>query len=183
MKKFSYRYLPLTRDSVNNGELEIGDSVTPTKEVKSIDDRYSILPGDLYRVKGFLPNQNPYKGGFIIDFNGQPWGFYFNGGQAEYFNKVEMSKQDIMEIQYGDLPYKILHTLAKHNFLYLKDLVDIVVNQQMSVPPENIKKVKNEITRATYSLQALGLVGVTRITGEEGKVFAVTEKGRRYLNE
>jgi hypothetical protein len=183
MKKFSYNYTPLTKNSVSDGELEIGDSVTSTREIKSTDDKYSILPGDIYKVKGFLPNQNPYKGGFIIDFNGQPWGFYFNGGQAEYFNKVEMSKQDIMETRYEGLPYKILTTLTKHNFLSLKELIDTIVDQQMSVPPESIKKVKNELTRAIYSLQSLGLIGVTKITGGEGKVFAVTEKGRRYLNE
>lgn len=183
MKKVSYEYLPLTKDSISEGGLEIGDSVTPTKEIKSKDDRYSVLPGDLYKVVGILPSQKPYMGGFIIDYKGQRWGFYFNGGQAEYFNKVEMSKQDVMETRYGDLPYKILTTLKEHNFMSLKDLVDNVAELQMSVPPENIKKVKNELTNATYSLQTLGLVGVTRLKEGNQKVFAITEKGRKYLNE
>jgi hypothetical protein len=107
MDKKSYEYQPLNKNSVRNGELQIGDSVTTTTTLTSRDGRYVILPGDLYKVIGFTPNQEPYKGGFIINYKGLTWGFYFNGGQAEYFDKVNMSKQDIMEIKYGELPYKV----------------------------------------------------------------------------
>ncbi|MFA5398444.1 MAG: hypothetical protein WC346_20695, partial [Methanogenium sp.] len=109
MKKISYKYIKLSKDSVKNGVLQLQDEVTVTRKILSQDEKYSIEPDDFYKVVGFLPSE--YEGGFIIDYDGRQWGFWFNGGMGEYFVKVEREKEDEMSSRYGELPYMILKVL------------------------------------------------------------------------
>jgi hypothetical protein len=185
MKKRSYEYQKLDAGSVGRGELEIGDKVTPTKELTSNQRKYRLLPGDLYDVKGFLPNVNPYKGGFIIDYEGQDWGLWFGeGGGADNMEKVITSSQDEMEEKYGNFIYKVLSTLKEteeSEFLTLEELTDRVL-EKLTVLPDKMKKVKIEIKTAIYALEKEGIIGILKFTDKKGnKLFVLTKKGRNYL--
>lgn len=183
MKKQSYEYQKLTPRSIKNGELKIGDKVTPIEEIHSPDGKYTLFPGDVYSIKGFLPNVSPYKGGFIIDYDGNSWGFWFDDkGSAQYMEKIIESKQDIVEDRFGDTLYKILKILEEYKLLSQDALVETVMNEEMAVPPDRKRKVQTEVIKAIYSLLSYGYIGTTKYNREEGqKSFMITEKGKQYL--
>jgi hypothetical protein len=181
MKKISYEYIKLSKDSVKNGVLQLQDEVTVTRRITSQDGNHSIEPNDFYKVVGFLPPE--YEGGFIIDYNGNEWGFWFNGGMGEYFIKVEQEKEDEMGSRYGELPYKILKVLNTNNFLTVKELTSFLIINEMSIVPENLKKEKDNILRTIRYLESLGMIGVTKITKKDQVTYAITEKGRNYFKQ
>jgi hypothetical protein len=178
--KFSHSYTQLNEDSIKEGKLKIGDYVTPTTTIVSPEETLAVYPGEFYRVVEFLPSK--YKGGFVIDVEGNKWGFWFSKeGLGKYFQKVEMSKQDKMEVTYGELPYKILQTLDEKGLLSLDNIVEIVLNQKLSVPPENVRKVKTEIIKAVYALQELQFIAPTVVVKDGQKTYMITPKGKQYL--
>ena len=180
MKKVSINYIKLDSNSIHDGVLSIGDKVTVAREIFSKDGKHKISPGDQYEVVGFLPEN--YAGGFIIDYNGQQWGFWFEGGMADHFMKVSESKQDSLEQNYGEIPYKILKVLHFNNFLTIKELIEMLFEEELSVSPENTKKVKNDIISAVQELKNQGMIGITRITKKDQKTYIITEKGRTFFN-
>jgi len=181
MKKISYKYIKLSKDSVKNGVLQLQDEVTVTRKILSQDEKYSIEPDDFYKVVGFLPSE--YEGGFIIDYDGRQWGFWFNGGMGEYFVKVEREKEDEMSSRYGELPYMILKVLNTNNFLTVKELTSTLITNEINVAPENLKKEKDNILRTIRYLESLGMIGVTKITKKDQVTYAITEKGRNYFKQ
>lgn len=182
MKKVSYEYQNLDAESIKRKELEIGDKVTPLREVTSNQGQYVLLPGDLYSVKGFLPNVSPYKGGFIIDYKGQDWGLWFGrGGGADNLVKVVMSRTDKIEEEYEDLLYKILKVVEEAKIISIDDLIETVINTQLTVPPEKVKQVKMRVTKAIQALQIESMIATARYL-EKGKIlYMITDKGRKYL--
>lgn len=184
MKKVSYSYIPLTDKSIPSGELQIGDYVTPIKEMKSIDLKYTLTPGNLYKVTRFFVGPNNSQG-FVIDYLGQEWGFIFGkNGSGSFFNKVILTKMDVLAEKYGDIPWKVLNILNKYGILSLKDLINIVMTQTMNVPPEKIKEVKMNLTRVIYGLQELQLIDTSRfMKGQTEKTYVLTQKGKKFLLE
>jgi len=180
MKKISYKYIKLSKDSVKNGVLQLQDEVTVTRRILSQDEKYTIEPDDFYKVVGFLPPE--YEGGFIIDYNGNQWGFWFNGGMGEYFVKVKLEKEDEMGATYGDIPRKILKTLSTNNFLTVEELISFLIKNELSISPKNLKNVKAEIWETIQYLESLGMIGVTKLTKNNQATYAITEKGRNFFN-
>jgi hypothetical protein len=182
MEKRSYEYQNLDPGSISRGELEIGDKVTPIKELTSNKGEYRLLPGELYNVKSFLPNTNPYKGGFVIDFKGQDWGLWFGKeGGADNMTKVIMSRENKIEEEHGDLLYKVLGVINESKIISIDDLVETVINTKMVVSPEKIKKVKVNIIKAINALQTESMIDTARYLEKGKKLYMITDKGRKYL--
>jgi hypothetical protein len=183
MNKSSYETIQLNKNSIKDGTLNIGDKVSSDIDIVSQDRNNQIKSGNTYEVVKFLPSQ--YAGGFIIDFNGQEWGFWFgNNGMGEHFQKVVTSKDDEVGEKYGELPHMVALVLYYNKMLSLKDLLNKVVNERMNVAPENVKAVKSEILNAIHYLKGKGYVATLSGLGSATQpMLSITDKGRKFIEE
>jgi hypothetical protein len=181
MIKEAYTLTDLDENSVASGKLKIGDFVTPKVVISSPDETHYVYPDKFYKVVKFLPPKK-YPGGFIIDADGETWGFWFGkDGLGDQFQKAEFTKQEVMEEKYGELPYKVLSLLKEKQLLTLDEIVNILLKEKLSVPPENVKSVKNEIIKTIYALQELNFIVPTRVKKKGQRTFMLTNSGKQYL--
>lgn len=173
--------IPLTREYVEGGNLQVGDTVYPTVNIKDRTGRYFINAGEICTVSKVDPSNTELPGYFSIKHSsGQDWPFSFDTPNAlgQYFVKRVLSAEETFFEKFGELPYFILSTLHDNIQLSVKAIVTIVMNDKMLITLDNMSSVKRQIE---YCIQAL--VHYNYIVEFQPGDYTLTSKGKNFLNE
>lgn len=184
--------IKITPDSYKMEHLKPGAEVINLVDIQTPNGEGIISKGSKFNVVRLL-NQNKYPGGFVINFEGDEWGFYLGRG-AEWWGILEEDEDedeinidyliggggniDIGISEFETIPYNIYRVLSQKQAVGRKELIEKVIILEAPHPSKR-RNIRNTIESAIDNLLNKGFLFMLK---DMSKIL-LTPKGKEFFEE
>jgi hypothetical protein len=187
--------IPLTKEMIDNGSIKVGDKVILTQDITGTKKGDAPLKAGTSFTVAQIPKDDRYPGIFAVNTPAGIWGFHFgNRGGGDYFavegeNPTPQSEEEppmegIFGDKYGEIPYKILTTLAENPLVTRKSLIRTVLHDKLMVPMKDQRNVAYLIDESVLNLYKEQYVGKSDRKDNKGEPFLyLSDKGKEFIQE